>query len=66
MQSLNVLQNNMLRLIVGWRRWEGEDWPDTMRQLRDRIVHAMHMFPIENGAKYYVAANLDLRAGHQK
>ena len=31
----------MLRNIVGWRRLEGEPWPDTMRRMRDRVSNLM-------------------------
>ena len=52
-QSLDVLQNKMLRLVVGWRRCEGEDWADTMRRMRDRIANAMQIFPIEKWSELH-------------
>ena len=45
--SLDVSQNKMLRLIVGWRRVDGEEWADTMRRMRDRVNDALVHFPIE-------------------
>jgi len=46
-ESLNVVQRRMLRVIVGWVRLREEPWADTMRRMRDRVDRAMNIFPIQ-------------------
>jgi hypothetical protein len=47
-QSIDALQRRMLRSIVGWRRVSDEHWSETMRRMRDRVDHALHLFPVKN------------------
>ena len=40
-QLVDKLQRKMLRLIVGWVRFDGEDWSVTMSRMNRRMVFAM-------------------------
>ena len=43
-EALDVLQRKMLRLIIGWRRIDGEAWEETMRRMRDRLDYARQLY----------------------
>ena len=46
--SLDVIQRKMLRNMVGWTRYETEQWSDTMRRMREKVHSALQIFPIDN------------------
>ena len=48
LQQLQVLQRRMLRLIVGWRRIDGEDWAITMHRMKKRISDALSHHKIDD------------------
>ena len=40
LSRIAAVERKMKRLIVGWRRVDGEDWADTMRRMRGKIERA--------------------------
>ena len=42
-ESIDALQRRMLRSIVEWRRVPDEHWSETMRMMRGRVDHALHL-----------------------
>ena len=38
----------MLRRMVGWIRYEAEEWSDTMRRMRDKVNAALRLHPVED------------------
>ena len=47
-ESIDILQRKMIRRIVGWTRYENEDWADTMRRMRSEMEHALNLYPMED------------------
>ena len=37
-----------MRNIVGWTRYETDEWSDTMRRMREKVQTALQIFPITN------------------
>ena len=48
LRSIDVIQRKMLRNIVGWTRYETDEWSDTMRRMREKVQIALQIFPIIN------------------
>ena len=42
--KLDIVQWNILRHIIGWRRTDGDDWKDTMKRLNDRLEQGQHRY----------------------
>ena len=42
-EDMDRLQRKMLRRIVGWRRIDGEEWKDTMKQMNLRLSRVLDL-----------------------
>ena len=48
LNQIDVVQRKMLRLIVGWVRYDGEPWADTMRRMNNRVQSALNVLPVRD------------------
>ena len=44
LQEMDRLQRRMLRRIIGWRRFDDEDWRHTMTRMNDRMSQARQQY----------------------
>ncbi len=47
MSSLDAIQNRMLRIIVGWVRFDGEGWDVTMRRMAERVAVPIEAWSVQ-------------------
>ena len=48
LDMLDILQRQMLRRIIGWRRKDGESWHDTMERMNLRLSHGQSLHSCED------------------
>ena len=48
MERLARVQRKMLRLIIGWQRYEGECWRTTMHRMKIKLPNALNTFYVES------------------
>ena len=48
MERLARVQRKMLRLIIGWQRYERESWKTTMHRMKIKLSNALNIFYIES------------------
>ena len=48
MERLARVQQKMLRLIIGWQRYEGECWRTTMHRMKIKLSNALNTFYVES------------------
>ena len=46
--SLGVVQRKMIRSMVGYVKFPGEDWDDMYRRLRTKIEAAYKLYPVRD------------------
>ena len=56
--KLDVVQQKMLRSIVGWVRTDGEQWQDTMRKMNGRLDFAMTLFRVRRWSNRFFKGNV--------
>ena len=47
-QSLDILQRKMLRLMLGWRWWSGEEWSEMMKWMIIRVKRGSDQYHIKS------------------
>ena len=47
MEKMDVTQRRMLRKIVGWIRFDDEDWEITGRRMKTRLEAGLRQYPIK-------------------
>ena len=55
LRHLDCVQRRMLRSIVGWVRFQTEDWSTTMTRMNGRLDYAQQTFPIQPWSQQFAA-----------